>query len=128
VARWITVIIGFAGTGLAVVLAKTDVRSLWETFIAVISLFGGTISGLFLLGVFSRRAHGTGALIGAVSSALLVGVVYASNLAVFWLYAVIGVVSCIVVGWLASLIIPGPRAPDGLTVYTMGKNQPGETK
>ena len=121
VARWITVIIGFAGTGLAVVLAKTDVRSLWETFIAVISLFGGTISGLFLLGVFSRRAHGTGALIGAVSSALLVGAVYASNLAVFWLYAVIGVISCVVVGWLASLIIPGPRAPDGLTVYTMGK-------
>ena len=119
VARWITVIIGFAGTGLAVVLAKTDVRSLWETFIAVIGLFGGTISGLFLLGVFSRRAHGTGALIGAVSSALLVGAVYASHLAVFWLYAVIGVVSCVGVGWLASLLIPGPRAPDGLTVYTM---------
>ncbi len=121
-ARWVTVLVGCAGTAAAVVLAKSDVRSLWETFIAVIGLFGGTISGLFLLGVFSRRAHGAGALVGAVASALLVGSVYACHLTVFWLYSVIGVLSCVAVGWLASLLLPGPRqAPDGLTVYTLKK-------
>lgn len=118
-ARWVTALVGGVGTGIAVVLAQVEVRSLWETFIAVIGLFGGTISGLFLLGVFSRRAHGTGALVGAIASALVVGYTYVNNLTVFWLYSVIGVASCVILGWVASLLLPGPRmAPDGLTVYT----------
>jgi len=120
VARAVTVLVGAAGTAAAVVLAKSDIRSLWETFIAVIGLFGGTISGLFLLGVFSRRAHGVGALVGAIVSATLVGTVYVFKLTVFWFYPVIGVVSCVAVGWLASLLLPGPReAPEGLTMHTL---------
>jgi SSS family transporter len=123
VARWVTVLVGAAGTAMAVVLAKTDVRSLWETFLTVVGLFGGTISGLFLLGVFSRRAHGTGALVGAVASTVLVGAVYACKLTVFWLYPVIGVLTCVALGWLASLLLPGPRqAPEGLTVYTLKRD------
>jgi Na+/proline symporter len=119
-ARWITALVGVVGTGMAIVLAKADVRSLWETFIAVIGLFGGTISGLFLLGVLSRRAHGAGALVGALGSALLVGVVFLNQLTVFWLYSCIGVVSCVALGWLASCLLPGPHtAPEGLTIHSL---------
>lgn len=124
IARWVTAIVGLVGTGMAVVLAKADVRSLWEAFIVVLGLFGGTISGLFMLGIFSRRAHGAGALTGATASVLLVGYVYVNKLTVFWLYSLIGVVSCIILGWVASLILPGPRqAPDGLTVYTLKRKE-----
>jgi len=118
-ARWVTAIVGIVGTGIAVVLAKADIRSLWETFIAVIGLFGGTISGLFLLGVFSRRAHGAGALVGAIASALVVGYAYLNHVNL-WLYSFIGVGSCMVAGWAASLLLPGPRtAPEGLTVHAL---------
>ena len=121
-ARWVTAVVGLAGTGLAVVLAHADVRSLWEIFIAVLGLFGGTISGLFLLGVFSRRAHGTGALVGASGSVVLVAYAYLSGALVFWWYSVVGVVSCVVLGWAASLLLPGPRmAPEGTTIHTLKK-------
>lgn len=106
VARLVTLLVGGVGTGVAIVLAKTDIRSLWETFIAVIGLFGGTISGLFMLGVFSRRAHGRGALVGAVASTVIVGLVYFYKLTTYWLYPVIGVTSCVVLGWVASLVLP----------------------
>jgi SSS family solute:Na+ symporter len=123
-ARWVTALVGLVGTGMAIVLAKADVRSLWETFIAIIGLFGGTISGLFLLGVFSRRAHGTGALVGALGSAVLVGFVYFNRLTVFWLYSLIGVVGCVALGWLASRLLPGPRtAPEGTTVHSLPADQ-----
>ena len=123
-ARWITALVGLLGTGIAIFLAHADIRSLWEVFIAVIGLFGGTISGLFLLGVLSRRAHASGALVGGIVSALLVLYTYLSNLTVFWLFSVIGVVSCVVVGWIASLILPGPRtAPEGLTLYTLKREE-----
>jgi Na+/proline symporter len=119
-ARWTTALVGLLGTAVAVVLAKADVRSLWEAFIAVIGLFGGTVSGLFLLGIFSRRAHGTGALVGALGSAALVGFVYFHKLTSIWLYSLVGVLSCVLLGWLASLLLPGPRTPpDGLTIHTL---------
>jgi SSS family transporter len=119
-ARWVTAIVGLVGTAMAIVLAKADVRSLWEAFLAVVGLFGGTISGLFLLGVFSRRAHGAGALVGGLASVVLVGCVYFLQLTSIWLYALIGAVSCVLLGWLASLVLPGPRiAPVGLTIHTL---------
>jgi SSS family transporter len=105
IARWITAVVGLIATSMAIVLAKSDVRSIWETFLAVIGLFGGTISGLFLLGILTRRAHGTGALLGATASATLVGFFYWQQLTVFWLFPVIGVTSCFALGYLFSLLI-----------------------
>jgi SSS family solute:Na+ symporter len=94
---------------MAIILAKADVRSIWETFLAVIGLFGGTISGLFLLGILTQRAHGTGALLGATASATLVGFVYWQQLTVFWLFPVIGVTSCFTLGYLLSLLITNQK-------------------
>ncbi len=108
-ARWITAIVGIIATTMAIILAKADVRSIWETFLAVIGLFGGTISGLFLLGILTQRAHGTGALLGATASATLVGFVYWQQLTVFWLFPVIGVTSCFTLGYLLSLLITNQK-------------------
>jgi SSS family transporter len=122
-ARWLTAVVGLAGTVAALVLAKSDVRSLWETFLSVIGLFGGTISGLFLLGIFVPRAHARGALVGAILSAALVFAVSALKLTTFWMFAPVGVVSCVAAGWLASLVLPGARtAPHGLTIYTLDRS------
>ncbi len=116
-AKWLTGVIGLAGTGIALVLAQADIRSLWETFLEVIGLFGGTISGLFVLGIFFRRANGAGELAGALASALCVGLVWYTKLTVFWVFPVIGVSVCVLTGWLASLMLPRPAAEaDELTL------------
>ena len=56
-ARWLTGVVG-AGRhgGGACGWPRSDIRSLWEAFLSVIGLFGGTISGLFVLGS-SAAAH-----------------------------------------------------------------------
>lgn len=127
-ARWLTGLFGLACTLAALILAQTDVRSLWETFIAVISLFGGTVSGLFALGIFSRRANGPGALVGAVGSAVLVFCVKTFTGAHFFCYAIVGVVSCMAIGWLASFILPA-RARDttGLTIHSLRSRRNAKT-
>jgi Na+/proline symporter len=108
-ARWLTALVGLVGTVAALLLAQYDIRSLWETFLGVIGLFGGTIAGLFALGIFSRRATGAGALAGAVVSAVLVLAVNQFTPAHFFAYPVVGVLSCLTVGWLASLALPAPE-------------------
>ena len=78
-------------------------------------LLGGTLSGLFVLGIFSRRASGKGALIGAVLSAVIVFTVRLTNPLNVYAYAPIGLISCVGVGWLISLAAPAsPRSLDGL--------------
>ena len=126
-ARGLTAGIGLAGTAVALLLAQYDIRSLWETFLGVIGLFGGTVAGLFALGIFSRRATGAGALAGAVVSATLVFAVQQFTPAHFFCYPVVGVLSCAAVGWLASLMWPAPpRDITGLTLHTL-RRQPAQT-
>jgi Na+/proline symporter len=120
IARRATLLIGLLGIALAMFLANlNDVRSLWETFLAILGLFGGTVSGLFALGIFTRRAHGLGALLGALGSVTLVVCVYLFGWMSFWLYSAIGVCSCCLGGYFLSLILPGTARTQGLTIYSM---------
>lgn len=116
-ARIITVVAGVLGVGTALWVAQADLRSLFEAFLGVIGLFGGTISGLFLLGVFTTRTSGAGAVIGALVSA---GTVLAVRSHVhFYAYAATGIVSCVVVGYAASWLLPRDRRDlTGLTLHT----------
>jgi len=120
VARVATIVVGVAGTAIALLMAGTDIRSVYVAFLEIIGLLGGTLSGLFLLGIFSRRANGRGALVGAVLSAAVVfGVRSIQPLNVF-AYAPIGIITCVVLGWLISTCWPGAaRNLDGLTLHTL---------
>lgn len=108
-ARWLTVLFGALATTVATALAASDVGSLWDAFQATMGLFGGALAGLFALGIFTRRAHGAGALVGAVASVLILAWTQQNTSAHFFLYGMIGVLSCVIVGYLASLALPGER-------------------
>jgi len=125
-ARWLTAAVGVVGTAVALGLASFDIRSLWETFLGVMGLFGGTVSGLFVLGIFSRRANGTGAVVAAIVSAVLVFAVRQFTPAHFFIYPIVGVTSCVAVGWLASLVLPARlNNLRGLTIHTLGHRDAG---
>jgi len=104
VARLVTVLVGVAGMAAAWWIARSDVRSLFEAFLNVIGMFGGTISGLFILGIFPRRANGAGALAGALVSASVVWLVH-PHVHFYW-FAFTGIATCVVVGYLTSLGFP----------------------
>jgi len=77
------------------------------------------ITGVFILGIFTRRATWLGAWLGVLGgSAILVYAAFFTEIHEF-LYAAIGVVATFVVGYVASLAVPGrTRDLGGLTLYT----------
>ncbi len=117
-AQWVTALAGVAGTIFALVMATTDVKSLWDKFMALLGLFGGGLAGLFLLGMFTRRATSTGAILGLLASAVAQwAVTRYTNLHIF-LYGVVGMATCVLVGWLTSHATQA-QDRDHLTVYKL---------
>jgi len=120
-AKTLTMILGLGATAIAVLLASFDIASLWDIFLQIGSLFGGALAGLFVLGIFTKRASGTGALTGAVASAVILFLVKTYTAIHFFLYAVVGVVACVLVGYAVSWWLPPPaKSLGGLTIYTKG--------
>jgi len=123
VARVVTLTAGAIGTIGAIMVAGLGVRSLLDLFFEIMGLFGGSLAGLFILGIFTRRAHGRGALIGAGVSAAVLYLVKTCTPVHFFLYAGIGLGVCVAVGYLASVLIPSKRkSMAGLTLYTIEKS------
>ena len=120
VARVATVVVGLAGMTFALVMAGWEIKSLWDQLNRFIGLFAGGLGGLFLLGILTRRATGTGAVIGLVASGLVQYAVSRWTPLHLLLYSATGIGSCILVGYVASVLLPGRLKPlEGLTVYTL---------
>jgi len=117
-ARGTTLVLGVAGTGAALALESFGHQSLWDQFLGYAGLLGGTMAGLFALGIFSRRASTVGALVGAAAAiGTLVYVKTQTHLSGL-LYAAVGMGVCFVVGYLASLVWPdGRKDLRGLTLW-----------
>ncbi len=119
-ARWMSLGIGAIGTGSALLLAGANVGALWDAFLSSIGLFGGGLAGVFALGIFTRRASARGALVGLVTSAVVLFSVQRYTSLHFFLYAGTGIVTCFAVGYLMSLVLPRDDRPlDGLTIHTL---------
>ncbi|QEC52374.1 SSS family transporter [Anseongella ginsenosidimutans] len=135
-AKVLTVFLGIFGTGSALFMVGTEISSLYDQLFSVIGLFGGGLTGVFILGIFTRRANTAGTLTGFFASAvILFGVSNYSDLHVF-LYALIGMVSCAGIGYLMSFILPSEQhASPAFTIYDLpakarssspeGKNKSG---
>ncbi|AWO00840.1 hypothetical protein DLD77_03575 [Chitinophaga alhagiae] len=121
VAKIATVVLGSFATGLSLVLVFMDVNSILDVFQEVTGLFIGASTALFMLGIFTTRTNATGALIGAVSSGLILYLVKTMTPLSFWLYSAIGFLSCYVIGYLSSLVFPGRKALEGLTFYSINQ-------
>jgi Na+/proline symporter len=116
-AKWVVVLVGVLGIGVACLMALSDMESAFKTFNHLIGLTAGALGGLFALGVFTRRANGRGALAGALAGLGTVLGLYFSGAPVSGLlYAFIGCGVCFGVGYLTSLVTGADRGR-GLSVY-----------
>ena len=119
-ARWVTVVVGVAGTAFALAMAGWNIKSLWDQFGLIIGLFGSGLTGIFLLGIFTRRATTAGALAGLVVSGVVV--LGAQELKVHpWFLPVPGILSCFAFGYLFSFVTRPKESIEGLTIYTRGE-------
>jgi len=124
VARWFTALVGLFGTGMAILLVDAKELPIFDMWTVVMSLVVGGMSGVFILAVFTERGNSTGALVGLVVGAITPWVVQQTTDIQFYLYAAIGIVSCVVTGYVASLVLPGDDHDlTGLTVYSMDETR-----
>ncbi|MCA9248188.1 MAG: sodium/solute symporter [Planctomycetales bacterium] len=118
IARVLTFAFGVAGTALGLLFVSPDIKSLFDQFIKVVGLFMGVLGGLFALGALTRRASGAGALIGVVGGAAIMFALPYFTAINGYLYAAIGVSTCFLLGYLASLALPARgRDLTGLTIH-----------
>lgn len=75
-----------------------DESEIWDAFNSLIGLMGGPITGLFMLGIFFKRANTGSAVSGIIISVITVmGARYATDLN-FFFYGVIGSLSMVITG------------------------------
>ncbi|PIB38266.1 sodium:solute symporter family transporter [Maribacter sp. 4G9] len=104
IARIATVVTGVSGVLLALWMANSNIKSLWDEFYKFLGLFTGGLGGMFLLGMLTKKANATGTLMGLVVSALLIWYISVFTDISFLMYAFFGVASCFIFGYLFSLI------------------------
>ncbi len=118
-ARWLTTILGTLATVAAVMMASYEILSLWYFFNVLVGLLSSSMAGMFVLGMFTRRANSTGAIAGFVAGAVAVYLVQNYTAVNFFLYAMVGLVTSCAVGYVVSVATPSrPTDLNELTVYT----------
>lgn len=117
-AEWVTVVTGLIAIGVALLLSRFDIHSLFDVSIELAGLLGGGFAGAYTLGMFTRRANSPGVAIGVASSIVLTTVAWSMNLVHPYFYLAISIMLCIMIGYVASLFFPKPtRSLDGLTIH-----------
>jgi Na+/proline symporter len=119
VGRVATVVTGVLGVTVALTMVRYPVESLWELFLNVLGLTTGALGGLFALGMLTRRANGTGAVLGLIVTGAVLWFVTRHTRIYPLMYGAVSVLTCFVTGYVFSLFGVGrTKSLDGLTVFT----------
>jgi len=88
----------------------------------LVGLFGSSLTGVFLLGVLTQRANARGTALGVAAS--IVTLIALQNMDPRpingLLTAAVGALTCVSVGYIASILLPEPVRPlANLTLRTL---------
>ena len=130
-AKLVVVVSGLLGIAIGIYASRTN-APLITLILSFMGYFAGGLLGLFLLGMLTKRANGTGAFVGTIVGTLVVLMVTENDIPVPALYewfgfapipfiwsTAIGLVVTMVVGYAVSLLGP-PVAPEKLVDTTIG--------
>lgn len=104
IARLATMITGVIGVLLALWMAESNIKSLWDQFYRFLGLFTGGLGGMFLLGMLTKKANSKGTLLGLLVSALFIWYISFFTQISFLMYSFFGVTSCFMFGYIFSLL------------------------
>ena len=105
IAQYISLAIGLFSIGVAMWLARLDVKSAYELFNSFLGQALGALAGVFVLGAFTTRTTALGAFCGFVAATATVFFCkYNVPSISFWMYALIAIVVTLVVGIVVSKI------------------------
>lgn len=120
-ARIVIVVSGVISTAITIYFTMGNTSSTWDLFLTVSGLFGVPVAGLFALGIFTKKAHSVGVLVGFIMSILLA--FYINSLGISsLLVATISFISAVLFGYIASLLLPRyAKNVTGLTIHTINE-------
>jgi Na+/proline symporter len=125
-------IAGLLGTGMAIFLLYARMPTLFEGFVKIMALIGGGFVGVYSLGMFTRRANLPGAVLGVIASYIVAWMIKLHTVAIpiHWsAWGLFTTVSCIVSGYVFSLIIPYKNGDlTGLTVWDQITDEEAEAR
>ncbi|MGF1698523.1 sodium:solute symporter [Vibrio lamellibrachiae] len=124
VGRLLTVIAGVLGVVASTYLILSNESEIWDAFNSLLGLMGGPMTGLFMLGIFIRRANATSALLGVISSIAVVLAARSFTDLNFFFYGVIGTIMVVIVGTLTAPLFKSSiddSTKDLLTVGSISK-------
>ena len=118
-AEAMTVAAGLVGMGVAWLLSRYDIHSIFDVSIELFGVLGGGFAGVYTLGMFTRRANWQGVSIGVALSIAITVLAWSVKLVHPYFYLAISILLCIVLGYAASWFFPAPTAASlkGLTIY-----------
>ncbi|MFI4874631.1 MAG: sodium:solute symporter [Blastopirellula sp. JB062] len=118
-ARFLTLLIGAVGTAMALVMAVSDIASLFDYFNLMLGMLGGGLSGIFILAVFTTRANWIGAIFGLIAGAIATAIVQFDSSVHVYLAGAAGTLTCVTIGYVASRVTPASQIDlQGLTIHT----------
>lgn len=108
--RW-TVLFGLLQIDIGIGASRLS-SSVVGDALAIAGFTAGILLGVFVLGVFSRRAHQRGVLVGMMVAIVVLSYVkFGTSIAWPW-FALIGATATITVGYVASVLLPNPFPND----------------
>jgi len=116
--RYVTVFWGIIATFVALFVGQLG--QIYKIAVMMMGFWTGPLLGIFLLGIFTRRANAPGVIAGAIVGAICAGIWALVLHYTPWLYAFVGLVPTVVVGYLVSVATtpPKPEQIEGMTFYT----------
>jgi len=107
VSHWLTLLWGLVQIGVALIAMRQN-RSALDQALSVASLINGPVLGVFLVGTFLRRVSEPPALIGMVTSiVIMLYIRFFTPIAWTW-YVLIGSLITFVVAWAAGYMFAAP--------------------
>src|SRR5690606_7696830 len=71
-AKQIIVLMGMLGMTIAAAIAMLNIEFIFDLFQEVLGIVAGSLAGVFILGIFTKRANSYGALMGIIISVFVV--------------------------------------------------------
>ncbi len=118
--RVLTIGFGLVGTGFALWASTGRLDSVWDMTFELMGLVLAPLTGIYVLGIFTKRANNVGIWIGAIAAVAARFYAKAQMDLNALAYLPFCMFVCIIVGYIASLIIPAKQVDlTGLTAYTL---------
>ncbi len=105
IAKFISLFVGIIAIIVSIVMANGEIKSAYEWFNGFMGLVLGVVAGIFVLGIFTKKATNIGAYIGFfVSAIIVINLKYNHPEITSWSYSIITIATCCFVGYFVSII------------------------